>query len=239
MDGKRRRRLVVAGAAIAAVAITGGAVAATRDTGPRRESQAVVNDAARQLGVEPSELTSALRKALANRVDAAVEDGRLTKEEGDALKARINSGEVPLFGGAHRGLRHFGGGPLFHFHGLDAAASYLGLTQEELHDQLNEDKTLARIARDRDKSVDGLVDALVEAQNKELDEAVENGRLTQAQATEIKQGQRDRIEDFVNEGQFRFRRGFRGTGPERPFFPPEPGLRERDGPAFPLPGTDL
>jgi hypothetical protein len=231
----RKHKLVVAGVAALAVAITGGAVAATKGSSPKAESQAVVNDAARQLGVQPSELTAALRKALANRVDAAVEDGRLTKEQGNALKARINSGEVPLFGGAHRGLRHFGGGPFFHFHGLEAASSYLGLTEAQLREQLNDGKTLAQVARDRDKSVDGLVDALVDAQNEKLDRAVEKGRLTQAQADEIKHGQRDRIEEFVNNGQLRFR--FRGPGREGRFLPTEPGLR--NGPAFPLPGTDL
>jgi polyhydroxyalkanoate synthesis regulator phasin len=230
MDGKLKRRLIVGGVAALAVAVTGGAYAATRDTNPRQESQAVVNDAARQLGVQPSELTAALRKALANRVDEAVRDGRLTKAEGDALKARINSGEVPLFGGPHRGFGKFGRGPDFHLHGLEAAASYLGLTQAQLRTQLNSGKTLARVARDRDKSVDGLIDALVEAQNEKLDQAVKDGRLTQAQANEIKQGQRRRIADFVNNGQFRFRFRDRDRGPDGPgFFPPEPGLR--NGPA--------
>jgi polyhydroxyalkanoate synthesis regulator phasin len=236
MNGKLKRRVIVGGVAALAVAITGGAYAATRDADPRQESQAVINDAARQLGIEPNELSSALRQALASRIDAAVEDGRLTKEEGDALKQRIQSGEFPLFGGPHRGFgRHgHGPGPMFHLHSLDAAASYLGLSQAQLRTQLNSGKTLAQVARDRDKSVDGLVDALVEAQNEKLDQAVEDGRLTQAQANEIKQGQRERISDFVNNGQFRFRFRDRGRGPDGPsFFHPEPGLR--DGPAlFPV-----
>jgi hypothetical protein len=228
MDGKLKRKLVVAAVAVGAIAVTGAAVAATRDTNPRQQSQAVVNDAARQLGVQPSELTAALRKALANRVDEAVRDGRLTKAEGDALKARINSGEVPLFGGPHRGVGKFGPGPHFHLHSLEAAASYLGLTRAQLHTQLNSGKTLAQVARDRDKSVDGLIDALVDAQNEKLEQAVEDGRLTQAQANEIKQGQRERIADFVNNGRLHFRFRDRGRGPGS-FFPPEPG--PRDGPA--------
>jgi hypothetical protein len=231
MDGKLKRRMIVGGVAALAVAVTGGAYAATRDTTPRQESQAVINDAAQQLGVQPAQLSSALRKALANRVDAAVADGRITKAEGDALKARINSGDFPLFGGGpHRGLGRFGHGPGLHFHPqVEAAASYLGLTEAQLRTQLNSGRTLAQIARSRDKSVDGLVDALVKAQNAKLDQAVKDGRLTQAQANEIKQGQRERIADFVNNGQFRFRFRDRGRGPDGSFFHPEPGLR--DGPA--------
>ncbi len=222
-----KRKVIVAGVAALAVAVTGGAIAATKATSPKAESQAVVNDAAKQLGVQPSELTAALKKALSNRVDAAVKAGRITKAEGDAMKARINSGDAPLFGGGHRGFGKFGHGPHFRLHGLDAAASYLGLTEAQLRTQLNSGKTLAQVAKARDKSVDGLVDALVKAANEKIDQAVKDGRLTQAQANEIKQGQRERLADFVNNGrlQFRFRDGNRGGR----FSHPEPGLSE--GPA--------
>lgn len=224
MNGMLKRKVLVAGVAALAVAVTGGAFAATRATSPKAESQTVVNDAAKQLGVQPSELSAALRKALANRVDAAVKAGQITKAQGDAMKARINSGDFPLFGGPHRG---FGGpghhGPDFKLHGLDAAASYLGLTEAELRTQLNGGKTMAQIAKARDKSVDGLVDALVEDATKKIDKAVENGQLTKAHADQMKQKQRERITQFVN-GQFRFE--FRDRG--RPNFHPEPGLR--DGP---------
>jgi hypothetical protein len=217
MDRKLKRRIIVAGVAALAVAVTGGAVAATNGTSPRAESQAVVNDVAGQLGVQPSELTTALRKALANRVDAAVKAGRITKAEGDALKARINAGDVPLFGLPHRG------GPHFHMHKLEAAAEYLGLTQAQLRTQLTSGKTLAQVARDRDKSVDGLIDALVADAEERLDQAVEDGRITQAQANEMKAGLQERITELVNNDQFRFR--FRGG----PGSHPMPGLR--DGPA--------
>jgi hypothetical protein len=115
---------VIAGA-VAGLAVAGGgaAVAANQLGSPKQESQAVLNDAAKQLGVEPSALSAALKKALENRVDDAVAAGRLTKAQGDELKQRIESGDMPLFGGAGPGFHHHGP-----FGGLDAAASYLGLT---------------------------------------------------------------------------------------------------------------
>src|ERR671938_1712935 len=118
MDGRRKRQIVAGAAAGLAVAGGGAAIAATQLGSPGAESQAVVNDAARQLGIQPSKLSDALKKALENRVDAAVAAGRLTKAQGDALKARIESGDAPLFplGGHHeRGFRHHGPN-------LDAAA---------------------------------------------------------------------------------------------------------------------
>src|SRR5205823_2628325 len=140
--------------------------------------QAIVNDAAKQLGIEPSKLSAALKKALEDRVDAAVAAGRLTKAEGDALKQRIESGDFPIFGGQHGG--HHG-----HFVDLDAAASYLGLTSAELRTQLESGKTLAQVAQDRGKSVDGLIDALVASAKTHLDEAVAAGKLTKAQEDSI------------------------------------------------------
>jgi hypothetical protein len=225
MNGMLKRKVIVAGVAALAVAVTGGAIAATKATSPKAEGQAVVDDAAQQLGVQPSELSAALKKALSNRVDAAVKAGRITKAEGDAMKARINSGDFPLFGGGHRGFGKFGHGPHFKLHGLDAAASYLGLTEAQLRTQLNNGKTLAQVAKAENKSVDGLVDALVKDANEKIDQAVKDGKLTKAQADEIKQGQRERLSDFVNNGQLRFR--FRDRG--GPDFHSEPGLR--DGPA--------
>jgi hypothetical protein len=213
MDKSTKRKLVAGGVAAVAVAGSGAAVAATQFGSPKAESQAIVNDAAKQLGVTPTALSNALKTALKNRVDAAVKSGRITKAEGDRIKARIDAGDFPIFGGPHRGMHFHMVGPH-----LDAAASYLGLTRAQLQTQLSQGKTLAQIAKDRDKSVDGLVDALVADEKKELDTAVDAGRLTRAQADELLSGARQRFTDLVNGKAPRFRggRGFRGGfGPDR------------------------
>ena len=48
--------------------------------------------------------------------------------------------------------------------------------------------------------MDGLVTALVDAAKKDLADAVEAGRLTEAQQTEILAGLEERITDLVNNG---------------------------------------
>jgi hypothetical protein len=155
-----------------------------------------VDDAAEQLGVEPSELSAALKDALANRVDAAVEAGRLTEEQGAELKERIESGEVPLVGLARPGFGHRSG--LHRVGDLDAAASYLGMTEANLRTALEGGKTLAQIAEDRGKSVDGLVNALVDDAAAELAKAVAAGRLTDAQRDSMLSGLKERITSLVN-----------------------------------------
>ena len=135
---KRLKLKVGAGVAAAAAVAGGGAAIAADRLGSSNDSQAVVNDAAKQLGVTPSALTAALKKALENRIDAAVAAGQLTKAQGDELKQRIESGSLPLFFGPRGGPEgHFG-----HFGELDAAASYLGLTDTQLDSQLNSGKLM-------------------------------------------------------------------------------------------------
>jgi hypothetical protein len=158
---KRRHHIAIGVAAALSVVGVGGAIAATQLT-PKQESQAVLNDAAKQLGVEPNELSNALKQALKNRVDAAVQDGRLTDEQGRRMKERIDAGAAPLLGLGPRGFghRHHRPGHLFH-PGIEAAADYLGMTQAQLANALRGGKTLAQVARDNNKTVEGLVDALV------------------------------------------------------------------------------
>jgi hypothetical protein len=194
---KRSHKIAIVVALALSVVAVGGAIGATKLT-PKQESQAIINDAAEQLGVEPTELSDALKQALKNRVDAAVKDGRLTEEQGRELKERIDAGEVPFFG--------LGPGFHKHFHGpfhakLEAAAEYLGMTQAQLEEALEDGKTLAQVAKDQGKSVDGLVDALVEGAEQKLQDAVEAGRLTEAEKSEMLEGLRDRITDLVN-GRF-------------------------------------
>lgn len=215
---KRSHKIAIVVALALSVVAVGGAIGATKLT-PKQESQAIINDAAQQLGVEPTELTDALKQALKNRVDAAVKDGRLTEEQGGELKERIDAGGVPFFGVGRGFHKHFHGP----FHAkLEAAAEYLGMTQAQLEDALEDGKTLAQVAKNQGKAVDGLVDALVEGAEQKLQDAVEAGRLTEAEKSEMLDGLRDRITDLVN-GRFPRlpRPQFHRDGPrfeERPAF---------------------
>jgi hypothetical protein len=219
----KRNPLVVVIAALAASAVfVGVGIAATKALSPKQENQAVLNDVAGQLGVSADKLSSALKQALKNRVDAAVKDGRLTKEQAARLKADIDAGDTPLFGfgpgGFHHHFDHDMQG-LFHAR-LETAAKYLGLSESQLRNELAGGKTLAQVAKAHDKSVDGLISAMVDAAGQELDEAVKAGRMTEADKKEMLVGLEKRIADLVN-GRFprpmgpRFHRGGLGFRIER------------------------
>ena len=215
----RSRRTLVGGAvAVAAIAGGGAAIAATHDSAPTAASTSIVSDAAGQLGISASSLTSALQKAEEDQIDSQVTAGKLTTAQGDAIKAKIAAGTVPLVGVAGLGGgggRGFGGGPGFgpgfgrgaggpggFGHGgpadLTAAATYLGVTTSVLQTDLEGGQTLAQVATAQGKTVDGLVAALVAAEKTHLDADVAAGKITAAQETTIESTLTQRITDAVN-----------------------------------------
>lgn len=196
---KRSHKILVASLLAVSTIGVGAAIGATKVLTPKQESQAVIDDAARQLGIQPNELSNALKQALKNRVDEAVKDGRLTKEEAARLKQRIDANQIPFLGPGPRPGPGFHREHHFPFHAkLEAAAKYLGMSESELRTSLDGGKTLAQVARDRDKSVEGLVDALLADAQTHLEEAVKAGRLTEAEKKEMLAGLEQRITDLVN-----------------------------------------
>jgi hypothetical protein len=205
MDGTKKK--LAAGAVAVAALAGGGAALAAGGLGSEEEQQAVIDDAAKRLGVEPEALENALEGALGARLDEAVKEGRLTEEQATELKERLKDGTLPLFGGGG----HHGHG----LHGpelLGAAATFLGVTEAELRTQLEAGKSLADVAAAEGKSVAGLKAALVDSVEEKLGEAVEAGRLTDAQRDEALDRFKERLDDFVaREGV-----GPRGGGDNRP-----------------------
>jgi hypothetical protein len=172
---RRLRNKVVMGAVAAAALVGGGGALAASQLGSAEDQQAILDDAAEQLGVEPAELRSALVEAYEARIDAAVADGELTQEQADAVKERLEVEGAPLLGGPflHGPGHHHGFGD---FGGLGAAATYLGLTADELRERLEGGDTLADVAAAEGKTADGLVQAMVDAAEADIADAVEAGR---------------------------------------------------------------
>lgn len=155
-----------------AAAMGGGAYAATQAHG--NLDQTLLNDVANRLHVTPAQLTDAFKQAMIDRINAAVAAGRLTRAQANRLIQRIQqSPRVPfaLPGFRPRGPRFF----------LSAAASYLGLSPDQLRQQLGSGKSLAQIAQARGKSGAGLEQAITASVRSRLDQAVADGRITKSQ----------------------------------------------------------
>ncbi len=97
--------------------------------------------------------------------------------------AQADPGTPPGVAASDRPARGFGG---MHGYGIGAgscltgAAEYLGLSEDDLQAQLQSGKTLAQVAADQGKSVDGLKDAMLAAAKSNLDA---NTTLTDEQKT--------------------------------------------------------
>lgn len=170
-----RHKLLIAVAALIAAASAGGAYAATQtSTNPR---QAFVNDMAKRLHVSPARLTAAFKAALIDRLGTMVKDGQITQEQAKRIQKRIESGRLPMFFDHGPGFRDHRPG----LHGaLEAAGTYLGLTNAQLFGELSSGKSLAQIAQARGKSVSGLEQALTTAAEGRLDQLVSAGVISKA-----------------------------------------------------------
>ena len=113
------------------------------------------------------------------------------------------------------------GGPGFGFrvegNELAAAATYLGITEADLHTKLEAGQSLAQIAAATSgKSRDGLIQALVADATKNIDAAQQGGKLTADQATQLKTNLTQRITQMVDATRPPFGPGFPGGRGPRP-----------------------
>ncbi len=199
-----KRKLAIGAVVLAACAFAGGAYAATKATSPKH---AFLNDVASRLNVSPQKLTSALEGALIDQLNAAVKAGRLTQARANRIEQRIRQGRFPLF--RFRAGRAFGPrGPLAPFGPLgplgarggllSIAASYIGVTEQQLLGQLGDGKSLAQIASAHGKTAAGLESALTADLRSKLDRARAAGRITQAQEQRLLARLETAIGNLVN-----------------------------------------
>jgi hypothetical protein len=200
-----KRYIIVSAAVAAAAAGAGGAIAATSGDDGKKAEQSILDDAAKRLNVSPDDLRSALSAAEDAQLDQAVKDGKLTQAQADAIKAhRQQDGRVlggPGVGGPHGpGGPGFGRGLGFKFGpggALDSAASALGLKLSDLTAKLRAGKSIADVAKDQGKSLDDVKKAITDGVTKELDQAVKDKKITDAQRTEILKELGEHLDDLV------------------------------------------
>lgn len=96
---------------------------------------------------------------------------------------------------------------------LDILAEQLGLTVDEVVDELSAGITIADLAANHDVDLQVIVDAFLTAHQEALSAAVEDGRLTQEQADAMQEHMAEEIAERVNEpwtGSYGPRGGFPG-----------------------------
>jgi hypothetical protein len=129
-------------------------------------------------------------------LDQAVANRKLTADQEQTMLTELKShlDDIVNGTGPHMTVKGVGGGP---FGG--AAAAYLGLTPAELRAQLESGKTLAQVAADRGKSVQGLKAAILAGAKTDLDAAVAAGKITAALEQQMLADLESHIDDLVND----------------------------------------
>ena len=137
---------------------------------------------------DPGNSSGSAVDRITEALSGLVSDGSITQEQADEVASTLDEAGIG-HGGGHRG-----GG-----FDLSAAATALGMTEDELRTALETDgATLADVAGEQGVEVDALVDALVTAQQERIAAAVEDGRLTQEQADERLADLEERVTERVN-----------------------------------------
>jgi hypothetical protein len=182
------RRVRTGFAAVALTGTVGGGIwFATTAGAATVPSDPVVTDA-------PNGPRGRLAEVLAKKVA----DGTITQAQADAIAAAAPAGKGR---GSDRGPKGADGrGPSGTAKAapLDAAATALGMTADELRTALSGGKTVAAVAAEKSIPVDTVVKAMVAAHTSELAAAVAAGRLTQAQADQMIAGMTEKITAMVD-----------------------------------------
>jgi polyhydroxyalkanoate synthesis regulator phasin len=189
---KLNRWIVLPAAVLAAVIIGVAAVEAAPSpsaspTASKNYAQVFVDKLAGILHLTPAQTQDALKQAQLQTVDQMLKDGKITQQQADAMKARINAGQGLGFGfGRHEGFK--GNHALMKdlkTAELNAAASALHMSTADLQSALRSGKSLADLESQQKVSDSAVRAAMKDAAKGVLDKAVKAGTITQAQADAI------------------------------------------------------
>lgn len=112
---------------------------------------------------------------------------------------------------------------------LQVAATAIGISVSDLQTALQNGQSIAAVAKAHNIDVNKVISALVASENAEVDSALKAGRITQAQATQMKAQTQQRVTDMVN--------GTPPSGGPRGFGGPHPDFGGGPGTGAPAPGA--
>ena len=143
---------------------------------------------AANLGVSQDKLTSSMSQALQATLAQAVSDGKLTQAQATERASQWTNMQIKLFaslfmgdsGSASKDPQMGGIMPQIIEQMYQAAAAKLGMTTDQLKQAMGSGQTIAQIAASKGVSEQDLKDAVINAIKPTLDQAVKDGKITQA-----------------------------------------------------------
>jgi hypothetical protein len=176
--------LVVGGAVLFGVA---GSALADGNKGERHAQYEQM--LAQQLGISVDQLKAAQESARNAMIDQALANGNLTAEQAARMKAAA-PGEI---------RRHVG--KAVHNAAADvfaAAAKTIGISTDELKQQLSQGQSLSGVAANHNVSRDQLKAGIMTEVKAQLQAAVSNGNLTQQQADKLANAASQHLDSVID-----------------------------------------
>ncbi|MFV1992209.1 MAG: hypothetical protein ACC652_15860 [Acidimicrobiales bacterium] len=161
-----------------------------------------IADIAAENNVSLDTVKQAMLDEQAARIASALEEGKIDQEQADARTERLTenidgiiNGEIkPGRGGMGRG----GMRQEQRQKNLDEMAELLGVDAQDLADSLKSGSSLTEIAEENGVDTEVIVDAIVDRQTKRLNNAVENGRISEERAAELAENSEERATAVAN-----------------------------------------
>lgn len=178
------------------------------------------------LGISTDEYDAAVDTAQEQVLDEAVVEGWLTEDQAQQMRDRMAEGDGPWmgpgmrggeFGKMHGGRGGFIGGPDNSL--TSVAAEALDLSVRELMTELQDGKSIANLAGEKGVDVQTIADTYLAQLSETLNEAVADGKLTQARADWMLEQATEQVQERLTEpfefddcgpGGFHGRPGLRG-----------------------------
>ena len=119
-----------------------------------------------------------------------VSDGTINQDQSNKVATALESAQPKGGPGGHHGGARVA---------FTAAAKALGMSEDDLKTALQADNaTLASVAKSKNVDVQKVIDAIVAAENAQIDSDVTNNKLTSDQATQRKADTVKRVTEMVN-----------------------------------------
>jgi len=132
-------------------------------------------------------------------LDGLVQDGTITQDQEDKIIQAFKDAKPERQPGTGPLGRRGRVGPGEILKGMvDVAANTIGVPPADLANELKSGKSVADVANEHNVDPQTVVQAIVDAGNKKVDDAVANGKLTSTQGDKVKSHLSDAATKFVN-----------------------------------------
>jgi len=173
-----------------------GTPAASTQTKRQQAVDAFIDKVAANLNVSPDQLKTAVKNAAVQTVDEQVAAGKLTQEQGDKIKAAIDSGKYPqlrrLFEAHQTIVRRVERGL------VESSAKAIGITPKDLASELKAGKSIADVAAEHNVPLDTVKSQVTSAAQTKLDQLVKDGKISQTQADTAMQKLQSNLDKILN-----------------------------------------